>query len=258
MSENNSEAYKVDSLKRSRKPLANRTLDSYSKTRSKKLRLSYSDPVVKALSEKFIEIIESGFNNSLFNLGYREVIVLAVAASHEKFTPADCIELAKQIGLVIEDRKAESRRFWDAIQRLIRRGFIRKLGYGVYELSKDLSVEDLRIVLAAKLACKKLKELHSHFGFAGGGAGVLLELFVFDGRVRDMLRVHDKSAYTSFVRHLCNVGFSHGVLEAYSDVLIAYADRLGFSKSFARNLLSVSKKLGLRGSFHALPWETGK
>jgi len=119
-----------------------------------------------------------------------------------------------------------NRRVYDSVQRLIRRGYIRKIDRGIYELSVDISPDLLKDSLGVEV-----KEN------LGGAPAFLLnrESKPFSSRRNNVLRIHFRgvSGYLELYRKLL-------VVRCYMDIAVRrledYLIKLGVSKCQIKKL----------------------
>jgi len=151
----------------------------------------------------------------LARLGNNEKLVLFYALRYSKrFTISD---IATQFGL-------KNKRIWDVVQRLIARGFIRKIDRGIYELSRDIDISFLSLNNVDLLSDKE--NLSASSSNVSYGRGV--------GGVEGVVRIHGNGK--NVLEYFRRLYFSYKLLRCVVKRLEVTLVRLGYSKSFIRNV----------------------
>jgi hypothetical protein len=139
-------------------------------------------------------------------LGNNEQLVLRYAVLvSRRFTISDIVTYFSNL---------KHRRIWDTVQRLIKRGFVRKVDRGIYELAKDIDES----VFAKDLDNTRTHKENLQFG-DGGGGGVV-----------GVVRVHGNGR--NVLDYYRRVYFAYRLLSCVVRRLEFTLLSLGFGRSF--------------------------
>jgi hypothetical protein len=191
---------------------------------------------------------------STSRLGYLERLILEYAINVARtFTPSDiAVYACSNKGICVD-----SRRVYDAIQRLVKRGFLVKVKRGWYRLAEDLDLSSVDVGLLGNstgtgkedrfnesLSVEKGKETGCGCvrGCVGGVGGVF---GVVSGWVRlGVVRLHSVSA-GGVVGFFFELVFLYYVLVFAIKGLESYLRRCGFSRRFIRRVRSAARYYAL-------------
>jgi hypothetical protein len=141
-------------------------------------------------------------------LGNNERLVLRYAVLvSRRFTISDIVTYFSNL---------KHRRIWDTVQRLVKKGFVRKVDRGIYELAKDID----KSVLDMDLGNTRKENLL--FGDGGGGSGVV--------GVGGVVRIHGNGR--SVLDYYRRVYFAYRLLSCVVRRLESTLLSLGFGRSF--------------------------
>jgi len=148
--------------------------------------------------------------------GSNERLVLSYAIMSRRFTVSDVVVYFRSLGRVLSNR-----RIWDSVQRLVRRGFLRKVARGLYELAKDIDVSVLGLADKENLChCVGCGWGFSSSSRVGGG----------------VVRVHGNGR--GVVDYFRRVYFAFKLLGCVVRRLEATLRGLGLSRSYIRRVKS--------------------
>jgi predicted DNA-binding transcriptional regulator len=137
--------------------------------------------------------------SSLSRIGWLEYLVLEYAIRYaERFTPSDVVVCARsKYGLRINNR-----RVYDAIQRLLKQGFLAKIDRGWYELiDRNLALRDLEVVAGKakqRLLTKATKQhggKESEWGFRERVRDPVARIHLSSGSAGGLADLHFKLAF---------------------------------------------------------------
>ncbi|NAZ12713.1 MAG: hypothetical protein GU359_00990 [Desulfurococcales archaeon] len=189
---------------------------------------SKKDPINDPFKVKEF-IIGSVKNNGRGNFGYLQLLILYYALHvADKFTPG---EIIPYFGL---DKQRYQRRIHDALTRLVKRGIVKKIKRGFYELNQhvDLSLKDLESLIE-KVAEKEFKKGRKIFSN-------IVSRWIYDG----VMRIHSIGA-ESFLELFFQIALVKEILPLVVEGLRGHLRKAGFSKRFLSGIESTAKRLAV-------------
>jgi len=173
---------------------------------------------------------KSNYSSYTRKLGVNERLILSYAITSKRFTISDIVVHFRNMG-----KKLSNKRIWDSVQRLIKKGFVRKIDRGIYELAKDIdySVLDSR---ARKENLYQGESLYQGDTHGDGEDNIFYDwrkVLKYDVGV---VRVHGngRNVFEYFMRVYFAFRLLRCVVRRLEDTLI----RLGFSRSYIRRAKS--------------------